>query len=110
MRIEFYLTGHEIQQLREIMDNAPLNPYAPVIIKVLAALPLSGNDIATFPPAGTAPASTTPSAGRGFSEVDALVEHERKRSHNMEQFDRTLREGLQQLRAGNPRFDEEWSV
>lgn len=70
MKIEFYLTGYEIQQLREIIDNAPLNPYAPVIVKILAALPLSGNDTTiSLTPAGTAPASeNTQVAGRGFSE------------------------------------------
>lgn len=74
MKIELYLTGHEIDQLRELVDNAPLNPYAPVIVKVLAALPLSGNDTAiSLIPAGTAPASeNTQMAGRGFSDCDDL--------------------------------------
>lgn len=102
----------EIKDLREKLRAAEMRhqALADEIQRVLTALPVSGEAI-SLTPAGPAPASDdTQSAGRGFSAVDALVEHERKRAHNMEQFDRAVREGLQQLRASNPRFDEEWAT
>lgn len=33
------LTPADIEQLRAVMDNLPLNPYAPMFTKVLKALP-----------------------------------------------------------------------
>lgn len=79
---------------------------------ISTALPLSGNDTAiSLTPAGPAPASDdTQVAGRGFSEVDALVEFQRNRERNAEQFDKQMSDGMKQLRAGNPRFDKEWSL
>lgn len=76
------------------------------------ALPLSGDDTAiSLTPAGTAPASEhTQVAGRGFSEVDALVAFQRNRERNTEQFDNALGDGVKQLRAGNPQFDKEWAL
>jgi len=43
IRIELELTPKEIDQLREVMDAQPLRPYAPLILKVLSALPLESN-------------------------------------------------------------------
>ncbi len=40
-RVELDLTSAQIDQLREIMDNLPLNRYAPLICAVLKRLPLS---------------------------------------------------------------------
>lgn len=42
-RIELDLTPKEIGQLREAMDALPLNPYGPLIVKVLNALPLESD-------------------------------------------------------------------
>jgi len=39
-RVELDLTSRDIEQLRELMDNLPLNPYGPLVVTVLKALPL----------------------------------------------------------------------
>ena len=40
-RIELFLTDREVEQLRETADALPINPYGPLINKLLAALPFS---------------------------------------------------------------------
>jgi hypothetical protein len=40
MKIELDLTPKEVALLREGMDNLPLRPFAPIVVKVLLALPL----------------------------------------------------------------------
>ena len=66
IRIELELTPKEIDQLREVMDNQPLRPYAPLILKVLNALPFESD--AARPSADSArPAlSALEGLGRGF--------------------------------------------
>lgn len=103
----------EIKDLREKLRAAEMRhqALADEIQRVLTALPLSGDLAISLTPAGPAPASEdTQVAGRGFSEVDALVGFQRNRELNMEQFDKALGEGMKQLRTGNPRLDKEWSL
>lgn len=38
--ITLELTDLQVSQLRQVMDDQPLRPYAPLIVAVLAALPL----------------------------------------------------------------------
>jgi hypothetical protein len=38
------MTDLEIRQLRTLLDNAPTNPFAPVIAKVLPQLPFTESD------------------------------------------------------------------
>lgn len=40
-RIELDLTDREIDQLRKLMDSLPLGTYAPLVVTVLKALPLT---------------------------------------------------------------------
>lgn len=44
------------------------------------------------------------------AETNALVEFQRNRERNLEQFDQRVSEGLQELRRGNPQFDQEWFI
>lgn len=106
MKIELYLTGHEIDQLREIMDNAPLNPYAPVIVKVLAALPITAHwtDSALCQQHQH---QEDPLVGN--PELDALVEFQRNSRQTMDRLDASIDE-YSQRRRGNPLYDMEWFV
>ena len=58
-RIELELTPKEIEQLREVMDAQPLRPYAPLIVKVLKALPLDNESAPQVPEADSSPAAPT---------------------------------------------------
>lgn len=68
MKIELELTPKMVHQLRAVMDNLPLNPYAPLICTVNKALPFE-SDAETI--LGTDAAATpNPLQGRGsFSLV-----------------------------------------
>jgi len=67
MKIQLDLTPNEIELLRQAMDSIPLRPYAPIICKVLLALPIfesvDADTIPVVPDAAPAPHSL--GAGRG---------------------------------------------
>ena len=65
IRIELELTPKEIDQLREVMDAQPLRPYAPLIVKVLKALPFE-SEAAQGPDSARPTLSALEGLGRGF--------------------------------------------
>jgi hypothetical protein len=69
-RIELDLTDEQIVQLRQIMDNLPLNRYAHLVVAVLKALPFDHESVAGTPSGADArPAQDAPDAGCGFSLI-----------------------------------------
>lgn len=72
--IELDLTAKEIEQLREVMDALPLNPFAPLINKVLAALPFTESAGPTSAGTAVVPGPDSP----GF-QLHACTEKGRER-------------------------------
>lgn len=101
----------EIKDLREKLRAAEMRhqALADEIQRVLTALPLSGDLAISLTPAGPAPASTIPSAGGGFSAVDALVEAQRNSRRFRDRVDAAFDEAAR-VRRGNPLYDLEWAT
>lgn len=77
-RVNLDLTNTQIDQLREIMDNLPLNRYAPLICAVLKGLPLSAASRSTGADADPrAPLPTSPQGSAGGFRMVALTERGR---------------------------------
>jgi hypothetical protein len=78
VNIQLALTPKEIELLRQAMDSLPLRPYAPIICKVLLALPIFDlPESAARTPSGADAdlrAHTLPvSPGGGFFTLHALT-------------------------------------
>ena len=90
MNIQLDLTPNEIELLRQAMDSIPLRPYAPIICKVLLALPIFDlPESAARTPSGADAdlrAHTLPvSPGGGSFTLNALTDKGRERPPLIEQ-------------------------
>lgn len=85
-RIEVKLTDVQIDQLRAVMDNLPLDPYASLVVAVVKQLPLSdavpsnsgvGADLRTLTPSGSAGGFSlipiTPKGKAGLREIERVL-------------------------------------
>jgi hypothetical protein len=111
VRIEFWMSGAEIQQLREAMDSLPLNPYGPVILKVLKALPMTESSAVVAPSADTEPLppKTPREAADGSVEVAAIGRFNLEQRMMLDSLDRAIADAARR-RRGNPLYDTDWTV
>lgn len=94
MKIELNLADREIDQLRELMGSLPLGKYAPLVVAVLKALPLTAEH------AYLQDIADERECGLGFSPDDVAPITDETLRERVERSDREMRRMVSLCRCG----------